>query len=68
MLTIAFGLGMAAVLVGIGFGLVYARRFVERFPAARTLDSGRRIPVLSAFVVLIAGFLIAGQGLLGLGL
>ena len=67
-LTIAFGLGMAFVLVGIGFALVYARKFVERFPAARTLDLGRRVPVLSAVVVLIAGVLIAGQGLIGLGL
>src|SRR3954453_11376498 len=47
-LTIAFGLGMAAVLVGIGFALVYARKLVERFPAARSLDLGRRVPVLSA--------------------
>jgi ABC-type nickel/cobalt efflux system permease component RcnA len=67
-LTVAFGLGMAAVLVGIGFALVYARKFVERFPASRSLDLGRRVPVLSAVVVLVAGVLIAGQGLMGLGL
>jgi ABC-type nickel/cobalt efflux system permease component RcnA len=67
-LTIAFGLGMAAVLVGIGLALVYARRFVERFPQSATLDLGRRVPVLSAVVVLLAGALITGQGLLGLGL
>jgi ABC-type nickel/cobalt efflux system permease component RcnA len=67
-LTIAFGLGMAAVLVGIGLGLVYARRLVERFPVSASLDLGRRIPVLSAVVVLLAGALIAGQGLIGLGL
>jgi nickel/cobalt transporter (NicO) family protein len=67
-LTVAFGLGMAAVLVGVGFGLVYARRFVERIPQARSLDLGRRVPVLSAVVVLAAGVLIAGQGLMGLGL
>jgi hypothetical protein len=56
------------VLVGIGFALVYARRLVERFPASASLDLGRRVPVLSAAVVLIAGVLIAGQGLVGLGL
>ena len=67
-LTIAFGLGMAAVLVGIGLALVYARRFVERFPQSAALDLGRRVPVLSAVVVLLAGALITGQGLLGLGL
>jgi ABC-type nickel/cobalt efflux system permease component RcnA len=67
-LTVAFGLGMAAVLVGIGFGLVYARRIVERIPQTKSLDLGRRVPVLSAVVVLVAGALIAGQGLVGLGL
>jgi len=67
-LTIAFGIGMAAVLVGIGFGLVYARRLVERIPQTRSLDLGRRVPILSAVVVLLAGFLIAGQGIVGLGL
>ncbi len=36
-LTIAFGLGMAFVLVGLGLGLVYARKFVESLPAARPL-------------------------------
>jgi ABC-type nickel/cobalt efflux system permease component RcnA len=67
-LTIAFGLGMAAVLVGIGLALVYARRLVERFPQAAVLDIGRRVPVLSAVVVVVAGALIAGQGLIGLAL
>jgi nickel/cobalt exporter len=67
-LTVAFGVGMAAVLVGIGFALVYARRLVERIPATAALDLGRRVPVLSAVVVLVAGALITGQGLLGLGL
>ncbi|HEY7025009.1 MAG TPA: hypothetical protein VH371_08625 [Candidatus Limnocylindrales bacterium] len=67
-LTIAFGIGMAAVLVGIGFGLVYARRLVERIPQSRSLDLSRRVPLLSAVVVLLAGALITGQGLIGLGL
>jgi ABC-type nickel/cobalt efflux system permease component RcnA len=67
-LTVAFGLGMAAVLVGIGFALVYARRLVDHIPRTASLDLGRRVPVLSAVVVLVAGALIAGQGLVGLGL
>lgn len=67
-LTVAFGLGMAGVLVGIGLALVYARRLVERLPVAASFDIGRRVPVLSAVVVLIAGALICGQGLVGLGL
>ena len=61
-LTIAFGIGMAAVLVGIGFGLVYARRLVERIPrlARSTLVDG--VPILSAVVVLLAGFLDCRSG------
>ncbi|MEA2677163.1 MAG: nickel/cobalt transporter (NicO) family protein [Chloroflexota bacterium] len=66
-LTVAFGLGMAAVLVGVGIALVHARKLVERLPVARTLRFGQRLPVLTAAVVLIAGLLIAGQGLAGLG-
>ena len=65
-LTVAFGLGMASVLVGVGLALVHARRFVERLPVASTLRFGQRLPVLTAAVVLIAGLLIAGQGLLAI--
>jgi ABC-type nickel/cobalt efflux system permease component RcnA len=41
-LTVAFGVGMAAVLVGVGLGLVYARRLVERIPQTKSLDLVRR--------------------------
>ena len=41
---------------------VVRTRLVERFPATRSVDLGRRVPVLSAVVVLIAGALICGQG------
>ena len=66
-LTVAFGLGMAAVLVGVGLALVHARKLVERIPATARFDLGGRVPVLTAGVVLVAGVLIAGQGLAGLG-
>mgnify|MGYP000403815099 CR=1 FL=1 len=66
-LTVAFGLGMAAVLVGVGLALVRARKLVERLPAARTINLGQRLPVVTAAVVLVAGLLIAGQGIAGLG-
>jgi ABC-type nickel/cobalt efflux system permease component RcnA len=66
-LTIAFGLGMAFVLVGVGLALVYARRFVERFPAATPLRLSQRLPLVTAVIVLVAGLLIAGQGLSALG-
>lgn len=65
-LTVAFGLGMAAVLVGVGLALVHARKLVERLPVAGTLRFGQRLPVLTAGVVLVAGLLIAGQGLIAI--
>ena len=66
-LTVAFGLGMAAVLVGVGLALVHARRLVERIPTARRFSLGQRLPIATAAVVLLAGLLIAGQGLLAIG-
>jgi ABC-type nickel/cobalt efflux system permease component RcnA len=65
-LTIAFGVGMAAVLVGVGLALVYARKFVERLSLRSPVAIGRRLPVLTAGVVVIAGVFIFGQGLSGL--
>jgi len=67
LLTIAFGVGMALVLVGLGLGLVYARKFVESLPAARPLQLSKRLPLVTASVVLIAGVFILGQGLTALG-
>ena len=66
-LTIAFGVGMAVVLVGIGVGLVHARALLERMPArlpGRTL--GRLVPAGSATVMLLAGVLITAQAALTL--
>jgi ABC-type nickel/cobalt efflux system permease component RcnA len=63
-LTAAFGLGMALVLVGIGLALVYARNWVERVPArGLNLRLGERLPLVTACVVLVAGVLITGQAL-----
>ena len=66
-LTIAFGVGMAVVLVGLGLGLVYARKLVESLPQARPLQLSQRLPLVTASVVLIAGVFILGQGLTALG-
>ncbi len=64
--TIAFGLGMAVVLVEVGLAFVYARRFVERIPAAGSLRLSQRLPLVTAVIVLLAGVLITGQGLVAL--
>jgi ABC-type nickel/cobalt efflux system permease component RcnA len=66
-LTVAFGLGMAFVLVGIGLALVYARDFVERMPLrGMSLRVSRGLPLVTAGVVLAAGVLITGQALVAL--
>lgn len=65
-LTIAFGIGMASVLVGVGLALVHARKLVERLPVAGRLNFGQRLPIATAAVVLVAGLLICGQGLLAI--
>ncbi len=63
-LTVAFGLGMAIVLVGVGMGLVYARGFVERFSTGgRGVSVARWLPTATAFTVLGAGALMTVQAL-----
>jgi nickel/cobalt transporter (NicO) family protein len=57
-LTIAFGVGMAVVLVGVGLGLVYARGFVERF------SGGSRAGLLSKWLPTATGFVVLGAGAL----
>lgn len=56
-LVVAFGLGMAVVMGGIGLGLVLARGRLDRVDAASTL--GRA----SGFVPLAAAVLVFGLGL-----
>jgi ABC-type nickel/cobalt efflux system permease component RcnA len=64
-LTIAFGLGMAAVLVGIGVGLVHARglldRLSDRGTGHRLGRLGSLMPAGSAAVMLTAGLVIVAQ-------
>jgi len=63
---LAFSLGLAAVLTGLGLLAVYgrglmSRRGVGRFRFTGTLLS--RLPMASALVVAVLGFLIAIQAL-----
>ncbi len=57
MLVVAFGLGMALVMGGVGLALVLARGRLERFDGASAL--GR----VSTLVPLAASVLVLGLGL-----
>ena len=53
-LVIAFSLGLAATLTGIGLAFVYARRLMAR-PLSRANRLVRVLPVVSAFVIAVVG-------------
>ena len=58
-LVIAFSIGLAGVLTGIGLLLVYARGFFDRFRLE--LGLWRLLPAASAAVVLALGLAISLQ-------
>ena len=61
-LTVAFGVGMAAVLVGVGVLLVRMRGVVERWPRADRLGPlFARLPILTALVFVVAGAVLTIQ-------
>jgi ABC-type nickel/cobalt efflux system permease component RcnA len=65
-LIVAFSGGLAAVLIGIGLLMVYARQFVTRWKSEGPLLK-RWLPLVSATFMLILGLGIAGQALLTTG-
>jgi nickel/cobalt transporter (NicO) family protein len=65
LLIVAFSIGLAGVLTGIGLLLVYARRLFERFPTdGRLLQA---LPIASAAFVTLAGVVIAAGALVQAG-
>jgi ABC-type nickel/cobalt efflux system permease component RcnA len=61
-LIVAFSVGLAAVLIGFGLAMVYARRFMSRF-AARGPLTERWLPLASSAVITVVGVTIALQSL-----
>ncbi len=59
LLIVAFSVGLAGVLTGIGLMMVYARKFFQRFTTGGALM--RWAPVFSALVISIAGAIISQQ-------
>ena len=63
-LVLAFGIGMAAVMSGIGLVLVTARDRVDRVGAGSGFSQVREaVPLVAAVVVLGFGVVLAGQAL-----
>jgi nickel/cobalt exporter len=63
-LVVAFGMGMAAVMSGVGLVLVVARERLDRFPAGAGLDRIREaVPLVAAALVLGLGVVLTAQAL-----
>ena len=60
-LVVAFSLGLAVTLTGVGLLVLYARRFIDRVPSSRRLF--RLVPVLSAALVTSLGVVLTLRGL-----
>ena len=65
-LVVAFSLGLAGTLTGIGLALVYAGRLFERLPTDNRLV--QLLPAASALFITLAGLGIAAQAMVQIGL
>ncbi|CAN5622226.1 hypothetical protein BH20ACI3_BH20ACI3_32190 [soil metagenome] len=70
LLIIAFSVGLASVLTGIGLAFVYAGRWVQRTTGETRVAASlvRVVPVLSAFVIASVGALLCYQALEQVGI
>jgi len=62
-LLVAFSLGLAVVLAGIGLTVIYAKHFLPDSEKARSHPAFRLIPVFSAGVILCIGLVMTGISL-----
>ncbi len=63
-LVASFGLGMAAVMTGVGLAFVHARGLLERAPSRiRVARAGRLVPAGAAILVLAFGVVLTTQAL-----
>ena len=62
-LILAFSIGLAAVLTGIGLIMVYAGRLLERVPIGHSVVTTRILPIASASFITGAGLLITVRAL-----
>ena len=65
-LVVAFGIGMAAVLVGVGLAMVYGSGMIARVPRHSSLSRAAGLaPMLAALTVLMLGLYLTEQALTG---
>lgn len=62
-LIVAFSIGLAGVLTGIGLIMIYAGRMLERLPVRHTALTARLLPIASATFITLAGLLITWRAL-----
>ena len=67
LLLVAFSLGLAVVLMGIGIVVIYAKNLLPKSERATPHPALRWIPVASAAIVMIVGLLMTGASLGWLG-
>ncbi len=70
MLIVAFSLGLAGVLTGIGILFVYSSRWMGELSSGRMRRFGpgaRLLPIASALFVTAAGLVITGQAMIQTG-
>ena len=70
LLILAFSIGMAMVLTGVGLALVYAGRFISKiqFSNGRFALVSRLMPYTTALVILVSGLVVATRGVLQISL
>ena len=63
-LVAAFGLGMAAVMTGVGLAFVHARGLLDRAPSRLSMArAARLVPAGAAVLVLAVGVVLTSQAL-----
>ena len=62
-LLVAFSLGLAGVLMGIGMMVLYAKNWLPDPARTSQHPAFRLVPVLSAFVIVCLGILMTGVSL-----
>jgi len=63
-LVVAFGLGMAGVMAGLGLVVVQARALLDRAPRSLPFAAGRRlVPLAASLVVLAFGLVLSVEAI-----